>query len=292
MPKSKTPTKATAQASAEFTKRVAGFLEGIAAREHKIWSRSYDGLDKLGAKAIPSLIEILTGRDPAGRENDMLRVHGALYIYSAQLADPSVAKALIQVLNDPHPGVRSMASQALSRVAPAAKVKIPDVAIAQVIHSLKMSSPGHRYGPAMAMNELAVVVKHRAAPAVPALIEILSTRDWEVRCAALASLRHIGPASAPAVPELLRLVKQDPHKEVRRSAAHGLQEIGAPAAKAMPALIAALKDKQVMVRQAAVEALGSYGPAARKAKPALEKLLQDRPPLRKAATAALNQIMG
>jgi hypothetical protein len=99
---------------------------------------------------------------------------------------------------------------------------------------------------------------------VPALIQTLSNRDWEARCAAL---RQIGKPSARTVPVLLRLLKQDPHKEVRRSSAHGLQEIGAPRTKAVPALRAALKDKEPMVRNAATEALERYGAALKKAKP-------------------------
>src|SRR5439155_19648134 len=135
------------------------------------------------------------------------------------VADRAAAKALIRALKDASPSVRSMSAQALSAVAPPAGIAIPDEAISIVVRSLENAPPGSRYGAALAVNDMACVVKSRAAAAVPALIETLAARDWETRCAALASLRHIGPPSVRSVPTLLRLLKEDRREEVRRSAA-------------------------------------------------------------------------
>jgi HEAT repeat protein len=291
MPKSKkSPKQNTPRAKPATTQKVIHFLELCAERKTSIWLQGRNGLRKLGSKAIPSLIAILTGRDPVARNNDSLRIQAASYMYGNQIADRAVARALIEALNDPSPGVRSMSSQALSCVAPAAGVRIPDRAIASVVNGLANSPRGFRYGAAMAVNEMACVVKSRAAAAVPALIDTLSNRDGETRCAALASLRHIGAPAASAAPSLLRVLEADPHGGVRRSAAHGLWEIGARPAMAVPALILALRDKNTAVRQAAAEALGTYGRAARTAIPSLEAVLEDRPAVRKSATIALEQI--
>jgi HEAT repeat protein len=291
MPKSKKSSKQNVpRAKPATTQKVIHYLELSAAKKTSIWLQGWNGLRKLGSKAMPSLIAILTGRDPVARANDSLRIQAASYMYGNQIADRAAARALIKALNDPSPGVRSMSSQALSRVAPAAGVRIPDRAIAQVVNSLATSPRGFRYGAAMAVNEMACVVKSRAAAAVPALIDTLSNRDGETRCAALASLRHIGARAASAAPFLLRVLEADPHGGVRRSAAHGLWEIGARPAMAVPALMRALGDTNTAVRQAAAEALGTYGRAASTAIPSLEALLEDRPAVRKAATIALGQI--
>ena len=290
-PKSKKSSKQNApRAKSATTQKVIHYLELSAARETSTWLQGSDGLRKLGSKAIPSLIAILTGRDPVARNNDSLRIQAASYMYGNQVADRAAARALIEALKDPSPSVRSMSSQALSRVAPAAGVRIPNQAITEVVNALANSPRDFRYHAAMAVNEMAWVVKSRAAAAVPALIDTLSNRDGETRCAALASLRHIGVRAASAAPSLLRLLEADPHAGVRRSAAHGLWEIGARPAIAVPALMLALRDKNTAVRQAAAEALGTYGRAARTAIPSLEALLEDRPAVRKAATIALGQI--
>jgi HEAT repeat protein len=260
MPKRKSSAK---QPDPAMTQKVIRCLEQLATKSTTTWRQGANGMRRLGPKAMPSLIAILTGRDPHGRDDDRLRIQVASYLYMVKAADRAAAKALIAALKDPSPTVRSMSSQALSRVAPAAGVEMPDSAIANVVAALANCPLGARYGSAMAVNEMACVVKSRAAAAVPSLIETLAARDWEVRCAALASLRHIGPPAAPAVAHFLRLLKEDPHKEVRRSAALGLAEIGARPVRAVAALRRALKDKDAMVRHAAAEALGGYEQATR-----------------------------
>src|SRR5215471_7509475 len=218
MPKSKKSSKQnTLRAKSATTQKVIHYLEFSAAKKTSIWLQGWHGLRKLGSKAIPSLIAILTGRDPVARNNDSLRIQAASYMYGNQTANRAAARALIEALKDPSPSVRSMSSQALSRVAPAAGVRIPDRAIANVVDSLATSPRGFRYGAAMAVNEMAWVVKSRAAAAVPALIDTLSNRDGETRCAALASLRHIGARAASAAPFLLRVLHTDPHGGARRS---------------------------------------------------------------------------
>src|SRR5262249_25460793 len=149
------------------------------------------------------------------------------------------------------PTVRSAAAQALTRVARASEVEVPDEAIATVVEALRTAPLGNRYASAMALNELAVVVKSRAAAAGPPLIDTLRARDWEVRCAALASLSHIGPPSGSAARDLIQVLLQDKSADVRRGAALALAKIGPEPTKAVKALTQALRDRDASVRQAA-----------------------------------------
>ena len=83
--------------------------------------------------------------------------------------------------------------------------------------------------------------------AIPALIELLLDKDYEVRRAASSALKPIiGPAAIPALTELLR------DKKVRSGATETLGKIGSVA---IPALTELLKDDDAGVRKAAADAL-------------------------------------
>jgi hypothetical protein len=211
----------------DATATVVRCLEQLAARNTTTWRQGANGLHRLGTGAIGPLIAIVTGREAAAKDNAALRLQAASAMYMLKLADPAAARALIEALDDSDPWVRSMAAQALSRVAVKAGVEIPDEAIAIVVRGLESGAVNSRYGSATAMAEMACVVKSRAAAAVPALIETLAARDWETRCAAIASLKHIGLLAAPAAGPLIRLLQGDKNAEVRRAAALTLPEIGA-----------------------------------------------------------------
>ena len=97
-----------------------------------------------------------------------------------------------------------------------------------------------------------------AAPAVPDLIQALSD-EREVRGCAASALSKIGPAAAPAVPELTKMLNGD-WVGNRVSAAEALGNIGPDASSAVPTLITALlTDKEAMVRIRAARALGQIG---------------------------------
>ena len=100
------------------------------------------------------------------------------------------------------------------------------------------------------------------APAVPAVMELLSTDDPRLRSLALSTLWGMGPAAEAAVPALAETLS-DPDPEMRNAAAMALETIGPAAVAAVPALIKALGDGDRRVRQAAVKALGNIGPGAR-----------------------------
>ncbi len=131
-----------------------------------------------------------------------------------------------------------------------------------------------------------------AAPAVPDLIKALSDVR-EVRMLAADALGKIGPASAPAVPELTRLLADD-WQGNRSAAAEALGNIGPAAAPAIPVLTTVLlTDKEATVRFYAALALAEFGPIARSSVPALAAALSDTETRVQAASAyALGKITG
>jgi HEAT repeat protein len=108
------------------------------------------------------------------------------------------------------------------------------------------------------------------APAVPAVLELLTTTDPRLRGLALTTLWGMGDKARAAVPTLAETLT-DPDPETRIAVAMALANMGPAAAPAVPALIGALGDGDSRVRQAAVKALGSIGPASRDAVPVITR---------------------
>src|SRR5205814_8924280 len=94
-----------------------------------------------------------------------------------------------------------------------------------------------------------------------------------VRVAATKALARIGTPAQPAVPALLRSLK-DRSAAVRSCAAGALGWVG-PGAEAVPPLIEALSDEDAEVRRCAAFALSQLGPLAEAAVPGLIERLPD-----------------
>lgn len=114
-----------------------------------------------------------------------------------------------------------------------------------------------------------------AAPAVPALIEMLRDKSRPMRGAAAGGLANIGPAAKPAVPALLEFLN-DKSEPDRSGALAALQGVfcGDKDPTPIPAFVAALDDEDESVRQYAAHALGAWGPAAGAAVPKLLGVLK------------------
>src|SRR5262249_29905417 len=82
-----------------------------------------------------------------------------------------------------------------------------------------------------------------------------------VRVRAAKALGEIGPAAAPAIPDLAELLR-DEDVSVRLAAVTALGEIGPAAKEAVPILIEALQDADAEISAAAVTALGQLREAA------------------------------
>jgi HEAT repeat protein len=82
-------------------------------------------------------------------------------------------------------------------------------------------------------------------------------------------LQEAGPVAAPAVPALVKAIKEDKVDGVRAASVKVLQGIGPDAKEAVLVLADALSDKTLEVKLNAADALGAIGPAAKDATPAL-----------------------
>lgn len=80
-----------------------------------------DALGRIGAAAVPELVQALANPDPAVREKAV----GVLGRMGADAA-PAVPN-LVKLLNDPDPVVRKAAARTLGRIGPAAKDAVPSL---------------------------------------------------------------------------------------------------------------------------------------------------------------------
>jgi hypothetical protein len=128
---------------------------------------------------------------------------------------------------------------------------------------------------------LAKQTHYKDAAAVPGLLDALQDDDPRLRAAACKALGDIGDGSA--VPDLLRLMVQDPDGNIRWQATGALGKMGAAA---VPGLTAALKDEDWKVRRSAAEALWAMREPT--AVPGLVEALADKNDIvRQAAASAL-----
>ena len=105
---------------------------------------------------------------------------------------------------------------------------------------------------------------------VPRAIELL--KDPKRRERAIIVLKKIGPEAAPAVPDLVNLLK-DKDPKIRTEALFALAAIGPKAAAAVSLTTELLADTDRDVKLTAAYALGKFGSEARPAAPMLRKLL-------------------
>ena len=116
-----------------------------------------------------------------------------------------------------------------------------------------------------------------AAPAVPALSDLLASLEyeqWRVQYYVCDALGAIGEPAAPAAPRLIELMSGGV-TSVRRHAARALGDIGTAAGvEAIEPLREAVGDPKQTVGEEAVVALGKFGLMARPAVPTLEDAIR------------------
>lgn len=229
-----------------------------------------------------------------------------------------VAPALIDALDDADPAVVGNALDALATLGPVILDKLDDV--------LQQDELRHF------VTRLIYRMGDRAASTVPALVEALKEEpenedDVRFRAELQLALAGIGPAAAPAVPELIKSLSSK-ERDVRGTACYALGKIGDEAAaavpelkrcveelgpddqlpflwtllklqpndrelgeKAVPLLTAALDSPDPLVRAEAADALGQLGESAKPALEALRQRMQDPSrEVRQAAETALQRL--
>jgi HEAT repeat protein len=213
---------------------------------------------------------------------------------------PGAIPALVEHLGDSHEGVRGISATALSLLH--ALDALPVLARltqdpSEIVRREAVEALGVIGGPGVqmlekrsrltvgrrAVNRFGWMFGRRGASsdahqpdrvrtAVSALAASLADPDAAVRSGAARALGRIGPAAAPAVPNLLQLLK-DADETVRCRTAEALGQVRDAAA--VPALAAELAGPGSPLKEVAVRALGEFKEAARPAVPALVALLND-----------------
>ena len=122
--------------------------------------------------------------------------------------------------------------------------------------------------------------------ALPKLREALQRPEPNVRRMAAQAAALFGPEAAPALPELLAIVKSDQEDLMVREAALGaLGELGTAAAPAISELVELHQKGQPELRLITTYTLGRLGPVAKPAVAELQRQLAAGPPLERAVAA-------
>ena len=193
-----------------------------------------------------------------------------------QIGDPPSVTALVQALKDERGEVRAAAASAL--------VRIGSLTVPNLIQSLKSED-------AIVRSTAAYVLGRIGEPdAIPALVQALNDKRWEVRQNVVSALGEIDQSSQVVVLTLIQALS-DEHINVRIWAASTLGQIGAPAEAAIPGLAHVLNHQQVTLRGTAAKALGQIGVPTQTAVAALINALNDESPwVRANAAYALAQV--
>lgn len=107
--------------------------------------------------------------------------------------------------------------------------------------------------------------------AIPYLLKALDSSSYVIRANACSALAQLGTNSAPSVPRLIRIVREETGPIVS-SSAYTLSRIGQPAVSSLMTL---LDSTNSATRRWAAFSLGYAGPAAHDAIPSLLRILND-----------------
>jgi serine/threonine protein kinase len=132
-----------------------------------------------------------------------------------------------------------------------------------------LSSPVNHYK-FQAINTLAELSED-AQIAIPHLIKLLKSQDYQINSGALSTLVKIGSQAVLPLVDLL----EDQRVEIRKNAISALEGIGKDALAATSKIIELLEDPEGEIRWYATIAIGKIGSSAKKAIPSLIKRLRD-----------------
>jgi HEAT repeat protein len=172
-------------------------------------------------------------------------------------AGEAVAPLAQIMLEDPDIEARHQAAFALSKMAPASRAAVP-----QLAQAVESAQPHVRMNAIMALFQL----KEEAQPAIPALMRAVQDKQNQtnldvfhltIQSMAVRTLGRASCGSDSAVPLLRETLTATRSPEVRWAVAVALGEIGAPARPAAADLRALLEDENSAVREAAEAALGN-----------------------------------
>jgi HEAT repeat protein len=255
-------------------------------------------LVKLGAKAVPVLIETLKS-DTEPR----VRSQAAWALGEIGPAAKEATPELVRALDDAEPGVAGEAASALAKLGTPAGAKLVDVirgGKASAVHAaraLKMPVKGATPALLAALNKETALEPRiayiealgaqgpMAAEAVPALVELVR-QEGAPRVHILAALGNMGEGAKNAVPLLLELIKK---KEPGPVTLHAVQAIGKIGVRdsAIAEVLLDLMKEGTQPRMALLESLGKAGKVTKESLPAIAQGMRDKDPTVRLYTAQL-----
>jgi HEAT repeat protein len=171
-------------------------------------------------------------------------------------ARESVPKLAQCMLKDPNPEARYKAALALSKMIPAAKTAVAELALA-----LEDNEPFVRLNAVNALFRLG----NDAQPARSALIKAVQDKanvdksppvfDYTIQDMAARALGRASAGGAEAVPALMAALEEGKTDGIRKSVAQAFGDIGPEAKASLPQLRLLLQDKNADVLQAAKESI-------------------------------------
>ena len=234
-------------------------------------------LGKIGATAVPALVEVANSEKPSTRRYALSALYNMTMHRHAALA-LGVATAR---LRDDDPGVRAAAVRVLGWL----KTKsLP--AVDELVERLRDENPRVREEAASALG----AIGSADDSVVQGLSEALSDRNERVRRSAARALGTFGPKAVDSAAALAHSLN-DSDKYVRISAVQALGQIGPGAEKAVSALADVLEGTDNYTRQQALKALQQIGRASHPAFASIRLLLADpEQETRRAAAMAMAAI--
>lgn len=171
------------------------------------------GAKALGKRSGPEVVAALTRavKDP----DEDVRLNASVGLWNQGPEATAAVPALLDALDDPVFGVRAWAMRELSRMPETAPRVVPRLVEAV---AKRTEDRGRAIDALFWFGE-------DAAPAVPALREVLSHGQWFERRPAARTLGAIGTEARSCMPEL-RLQLRDEHEAVREAARAALVALG------------------------------------------------------------------
>ncbi len=308
--------------------RVSELMKQLGSSDRPSQVEAIDLLGRRGEaakEAVPKLTELLGDRSP------LVRAHAAQALGSIGAPAKTVTEKLVALVGDDDKHVRRAAVRALGHIRPE-----PETTMPLFVKMMTEADPSVRLHAMNAVAELGadavpflvkaveddeaaywscLVISEIGAgaeKAVPALVERLKDRRPEVRREAMLALAAIGKASAPAAPQLARLldrpvdrvpatytigmigkVPENAEKKIEENARSDDELLAGVSMwalaklhpddkemvrKAVERLVAGLKNDEERVRRAAAQALVDLDPAPEIARPILAKAMDDASP--------------
>lgn len=253
-----------------------------------------DALRRMGAPAVPILLESLRGNDPVIRPKAIralidlgaqanaaipqliealgdkdVKVRAVAAVALGKFKSSDGLQPLVRALQDSDPLVRGNAAYALGDLGSKAKTAVPALIELMQDNAGYFDTRGVHSQRTKAVGQIAVkalgAIGPDATTAVPALVEILQDekrladdyfKDDSFPCSVVVALGGIGPDAQAAVPALARIVGDNKrYDETRAAAVETLVRMGPPAKAAVPVLLEVMEKERY--RPISVQAAGA-----------------------------------